>query len=517
MSSDTIAILAIDIGTTNLKCTLYDEKLQCLHSCCLKLNVMQPLEGYSELDPHHLIQILKSCIETCIKNKPDGYKLKCFGISTQRNSMILWNKKTGRKYTNFILWNDQRPTDLCNLLNSGFVFNVFKKASYFYTLMFTNHRLKSFSNYKVETTHIAPKLIRELDKLNNKLEPDEFKQIQYGTIETWLLWNITKEKVFATDVTCASSTGLYDMYRKQWSNLICNLFGVPMNYFPTVYDTCYHFGNVKEDIVSNLNQSVPITSIIGDSQSSLISECAFKPGDCVITIGTGSFISVNVGNKPLSSNNGAFPLANFKHNDKEIFILHSPVSSSGIAIDWAKSIGLFNEYSEIEGLLNSTENSGGVYFIAAFGFLNLPSVEKNKIATGFIGLKSNTTKAQMFRSIIDSIAFSITVKMHLILKDLKLNNIKLRSIRISGGVSQSNFFCQYLSNLLEFPIERSETSSTSSTFGAAFLAGLGAKVYNSISDLEKFRRKVEIFKPDVCDLNVIKDWEITVKRFTNWI
>jgi glycerol kinase len=148
----------------------------------------------------------------------------------------------------------------------------------------------------------------------------------------------------------------------------------------------------------------------------------------------------------------------------------------------------------------------------------MPKIDKNKIATGFIGLKSNTTKAQMFRSIIDSIAFSIKIKMNLILKDLKSNNISLRSIRISGGVSQSNFFCQYLSNLLEFSIERSETSSTSSTFGAAFLAGLGAGLFESINELENFRRNVEIFKPDKktnYDQN-IKDWETSLKRFTNW-
>lgn len=516
MSSDKQVILAIDIGTTNLKCSLYDEKLRCFHSCSEKLVLIQEQEGHSELDPQYLLKTLKALIETCIQNKPKSYELKCLGISTQRNSMILWNKKTGRKYTNFIVWNDKRSADLASLLNSGIVLNTFKKASYLYTLFVRNHRLRTFSNYKVDTSLIPSKLLNELDILEKKLEPNELKEILAGNIETWLLWNITQEKVFATDVTCASCTGIYDMFYRQWSKLLGYLLEVPLSYFPNVFDTCCEFGTTKNDFISNLGYKVPITAVIADSQASVIGEAALRPGDCVITIGSGSFISVNVGSSPISSNNGLYPLACLKHKEKEMFILHSPCSSAGIAIDWAKSIGLFNNYNEIEELLNSIENSSGVFFISAFGFLDLPSVDKTKVQTGFIGLKQTTTRAHMFRSIIDSIAYCIKIKMDLMLKDLKFNNIPLRSIRISGGVSRSNFFCQYLSNLLEFPIERSNTSYTSSEYGAAYLAGLGAGLFNSVEDLEKLRHNVEVFKPDLRNKKFeshINEWENVLRRF----
>jgi glycerol kinase len=160
-----------------------------------------------------------------------------------------------------------------------------------------------------------------------------------------------------------------------------------------------------------------------------VAECAFNVGDCVITIGTGSFISINVGPKALCSYHGSYPLAGFVNKSEKIYILHSPVSSAGIAIDWARSIGLFDEYDEIESILRSTNTSNGVYFVPAFGLLERTGTDKSNVATGFIGLKQNTTKAEMLRSIFDSIAFSIKMRMNALLRDLKDHNIRLNSIR----------------------------------------------------------------------------------------
>jgi glycerol kinase len=161
----------------------------------------------------------------------------------------------------------------------------------------------------------------------------------------------------------------------------------------------------------------------------VVAESANEIGDCVITIGTGAFISVIIGDKPLSSNNGFYPLVSYKKKETTLYILHCGITSAGVAIEWAKSIGLFNDYKEFNQILNETADSKNVRFIAAFGYLDLEGINKSKVGTGFIGITSDTTKAHMLRAVIDSIVFSIKIKFELMLKDLQSNKIKLRSVR----------------------------------------------------------------------------------------
>lgn len=513
-------ILAIDIGTTNLKCALYDENLEVLHSCSSRLEILQPRKGYLEVDPKYLLTQIKKDIKKCVDNKPGSFVVKSLGISTQRNSIILWNKLTGENYCNIILWNDKRSLDISNSMNKGVILNILKGASYVVSLAGTSiagHRLKAFSNYQTETSHIAPKITSQLKLLENKLKPDEFNNIMFGTIETWLLWNITKEKKHATDITCASSTGMYDMYWKCWSSLLTVSLNIPKKLLPKVCDTCSEFGNLKPEIL-DLDYTIPITAVVADAQSSVIAECGFHKGDCVITLGTGSFISVNIGDKPLSSNNGFFSLNAFKRLEEEIFVLHASISSAGVAIDWAKSIELFKDYTEFNELLKSTSDSGGVYFIPAFGHINMTGVEHNaNVGTGFIGIKSSTTKSEMLRAVIDSIVFTIKIKFDLLIKDLKTHKISLNSIKVCGGVAQSDFICQYLATLLNHTIERDNTSSSTSLYGAAFLSGLGSKTWKKLEDLKSLRKKTKIFIPESSfKKKNIKEWEVALDRYKEW-
>lgn len=522
-------ILGVDIGTTNLKCAIYDENLKALYTESAKLNILQPKDGYSEIEPSYLLGITIDFIKKCAQNmpSPSTHIIKSFGMSTQRNSIILWNKKTGENYTKLILWNDKRPLELCNSLNKGVFLNLLKIGSKCLSIAGTSiagHRLNAFSHYKVETNHTSAKLISQLKILENKLVPEDFKNVLYGTLDTWLLWNLTKEKIHATDITCASTSGMYDMFQNCWSKLLSVALSFPMSLLPKVYDTCHEFGNLKPEIL-NLGYDIPITAAIGDAQSSFIGECATQKGDVVITIGTGSFLSANVGEKPLSSNYGIFPLVAYKNLDEKIFILHASISSAGIAIEWAKSIGLYSDYKEFNNILNLTPNSRGVYFISAFGLMDAENFDKSKVGTGFIGIKANTTKAEMLRAIVDSIVFPIKLKFESLIKDLKENGIELGSIKICGGVSQSNFICQYMSNLLDHPIERGESCSSTSMYGAAFLAGIGSHIWKNTHDLIKFRKNVTIFKPNKTsenninnfyNKNEISDWTNALKRFCDW-
>lgn len=503
------AILAIDIGTTNLKCCLYDENLKVIHSTSSKLEILRPLDGFSEIDPKYLLEMIISDIKKCIMNR-GKYRINCFGISTQRNSVILWNKVTWENYSNIILWNDRRSADICDSMNKGLFLNILTSGAQIAALVgpsISGHRIKSFSKYKLTTGNVATKLKSQFNMLENKLKPEEFSNVLHGTIETWLLWNLTKEKIYATDITCASATGIYDMYLKQWSTLMLGVLSIPIKQLPEVYDTCHRFGHVKEEIF-NLGYDIPITAVIADSQSSVIAECGFEKGDCVITIGTGSFISVNTGCKPLSSNNGFFPFSSYKYQENEIFILHAPISSAGIAIEWAKSIGLFKDYDQLNEILESTENSGGVFFISPFGYMDKPNSED----TGFVGIKATTTKAQMLRAVIDSIVFTIKTSFDSLMKDLKSHGIPLKSIKLSGGVAKSDFVCQYLAYLFQEKVERSLTSSSTSLYGAAFLAGIGSKIWTKVEDLVKFRENVTTFRSkSETNLNLFNRAD-----FSNW-
>ena len=284
----------------------------------------------------------------------------------------------------------------------------------------------------------------------------------------------------------------------------------------------FEFGTVNREFLY-IDYDVPLRVMIGDSQSAFLAECAFNVGDCVITIGSGSFISVNVGNKPKCSHHGSYPLTGFSDKHNKIYIIHSPVSSAGIAVEWAKSIGLFNDYAEIETILKTTTSSSGVYFVPAFGLLEKSGVDKSSIATGFVGLKQSTSKADMLRSIFDSIAFSIKIRIAALRRDLNAHGIRLASVRLSGGVCRSEFLCQYLANLLAFPVERSNFSFTSSGYGAAFAAGLSTGLFKDLSELKELRKVTGVYQPDHDEIRrtnnyeaEISQWERTVDRFIKW-
>lgn len=500
------AILSIDIGTTNLKCSLYDQQLQCLYSCSSKLNILQPRENYSEIDPDDLFRILKENIEDCLRNCPSNYKLKCFGVSAQRNSITLWNRKTDERYSNFILWNDKRTSEICEAANASLSLFTIKKLTHIYSRVFANHHLKAISKYKMETTHVTPRLIGQLKALENRLEAHELEDVMYGSVDTWIIYKLTREKTFAIDVSCACATGFYDLFLDKWSNFLCYIFQIPYRILPSVHDSCHEYGNLRSELFQ-LDYNVPLTASIGDVQSSLIAECAFHTGDVVITVGTGAFLSVNVGDKPVSSQNDNYPLIGYRHGTEQAYLLHSPVSSPGVAIEWAKSIGLFQEFDQIEGILKSTQSSNGVYFFPGFGLFNKndvdhenggrrsPSPKSAPSSSIFYGIKSNTTRAEMLKSIFDAIAYTVKIKFDAILRDLDALNIRVNSIKIAGGVAKSDFLCQYLSNLLNRSIERNKECHTSSSLGAAFLAGLGAKIWRNLHDLNAHRKNVQIFEP----------------------
>lgn len=238
----------------------------------------------------------------------------------------------------------------------------------------------------------------------------------------------------------------------------------------------------------DFNDDLSIDAIIGDAQSSILAEYAFNIGDIVITMGTGAFLSVNVGNKPLASHNGAYPLVGFKHKNDKIYLIHNNLSNCGTLIEWAKLNSLFDNYNDIDSILNSTPSSNGIVFIMQ------QELEK-KFNDNFIGVNQNTTKAQLLHAIIDSIAFSIKEKYNVLLDDMRIYKIPISSIKICGGVSQSDFICQHLADILGHKIERSLISSKSSSVGAAICAGLGKNLWKSKEDLIEQRKNLCIFMP----------------------
>jgi glycerol kinase len=238
----------------------------------------------------------------------------------------------------------------------------------------------------------------------------------------------------------------------------------------------------------NFEENPSINAIIGDAQSSILAECAFNLGDLVITMGTGAFLSVNIGSKPLASHNGAYPLVGFKHKNDKIYLLHNNLSNCGTLIEWAKSNSLFENYNDIDNILQSTLSSNGIVFIIK----QQPEIKFNK---NFVGINKTSTNAQLLHAIVDSIVFSIKERYNVLLEDMKLYNIPINSIRICGGVSESDFICQYLADVLGHKIERSMTSSKSSSIGAAICAGLGIGLWACKEDLVKQRKNLCIFTP----------------------
>ncbi|XP_053167233.1 putative glycerol kinase 5 isoform X2 [Hemicordylus capensis] len=464
----TTYILGVDVGSTVIRCHVYDKGVALRGSGRKQVEVLHPQTGWVEIDPECLwtqfVEVIKEAVQDA------GIQISqvsALGISTQRATFITWNKKSGKPFHNFISWQDVRAAELVKSWNRSFLLKVEQAA-----------------------------------KDDNCC---------FGTIDTWLLYKLTKGAVYATDYSNASTTAFFDPFKLQWSVLLSKLFSIPISLFPPVEDTSHHFGSVDAEI---FGVPFPITALVADQQAAMFGECCFDEGDIKITMGTGSFWDINTGSKIHVSRTGLYPLVGWKIGKELTYLAEANASDTGNAIKWAQDLDLFSSAEETSEMANSLVNSGGVCFVPSFSGLQIP-VNDPCACTSFMGITPSTTKNHLVRAVLESIAFRNKQLYDTIAREV---GIPPTSIWADGGVSKNSFIMQMTSDLINREINKSVITDMS-CLGAAFLAGLAVGFWNDKQQLKKLRQTDVVFKPQKEPKEyelAMGNWIKAVKRSLHW-
>ncbi|XP_013411055.1 putative glycerol kinase 5 isoform X2 [Lingula anatina] len=505
-------VMSVDFGTTIVRCHIYDQQMSVKGVSSKKVELLRPKPGWSEMDPDMLwtqfVAVGKDAMRAAGITAQDVAGL---GIATQRGTFMTWDRETGVPFHNFITWQDLRAATLTQEWNQSYKLAAFNGGSKFLFTVSRNRRYLAASIVKFRANFVSMRLLWMLLNNMEMQRRAEEGQLMFGTIETWLLWKMTGGEVFATDYSNASSTGLYDPFILEWSTALFTLLGIPMSIVPEVKDTSYHFGDSLPEV---FGASIPITSLVADQQSAMFAECCYDVGDVKVTLGTSLFFNLNTGNKPHASVAGLYPVIGWKIKDEVVYLAEGCAGDTGTCVEWAQSIGLFEDVSSLAQIAQSVQDTGGVYFVPAFNGLQAP-INDDYACTLMLGMTRKTTKAHMIRAILESLAFRFKLLYETALTETKL---PFNLIRADGGVSNNDFVLQVMADIINQKIERpSQTDMTS--LGAAYLAGLAAGVWKNKEEFKKARNVNRVFTPQGT-WNVYKDivseWERAVRRSGHW-
>lgn len=490
-------ILSIDAGTTSSRAVLIDQKGEIIGIEQKPFTQHYPDHGWVEHNPLEIYETQMDVISQLLtKSGIYPEDIEGIGITNQRETTVIWDKKTGQPIWNAIVWNDRRTADSFAEI----------KAKH-------SKKVQEKTGLLIESYFSASKIDWLLNNVKGAREKAEAGDLCFGTINTWLLWKMTNGAVFATDVSNASRTLLFNIHTLEWDEELLMLFNIPSQILPKIVSNSEVYG--KTDCPT-FPFPVPIASMIGDQHASLFGQACFNIGDVKCTYGTGAFMMMNTGQKPVVSKNKLLTTIAWKIGDKPCdYALEGVVYAAGSVVTWLKDkMGLIKTAKEVESLAYSVPDSGGVYFVPAL--VGLASPYWNAQATGTIfGIRPSTNIGHMARASIEGIAFQVDDVLATMQKDARS---EIKRIKFDGGMSENIFLMQIQSDLLGVDIARAH-SKEMTALGAAHLAGMAVgfwKDLNEVSELWKSNRKFtpELKKSDVSKMK--RSWKHAVKLTHEW-
>ncbi|XP_070172871.1 glycerol kinase 5-like [Littorina saxatilis] len=505
-------VLALDVGTTVMRGHVYDIKGHVKGASSMKLKIDHLKPGWFEIDPHKLFEDAKTVLQGSIKAAGiTAGQVTCLGIATQRNTFVTWDRETGETFHNMITWQDLRAAEDVEQWNSSLTLKALNKGAGFAHFFTRRKRHLAASVLKFMSKQVTMRLRWVLDNFPKVRERACENKAMFGCIETWLLWKLTKGQIHATDYSCASATGIFDPFSVEWSPIVTGLVNIPMSMFPEIRDTSGDFGSTDPDI---FGVAIPIRSIVADQQGAMFGQCCFQLGDVKCTLGTGTFLDINTGDKPHASVAGLYPLVAWKIGKDMTFMAEGHCSDTGNTMEWAQRIGLYDDVSETSAMASSVEDSDGVCFVPAFSGLQAP-INDDTATTAMFGMTLATTKAHIVRAILDSLAFRFKDLYETVVLETK---IPLSHIRVDGGVCNNDFLMQMMADVVSQDIDRSSHADMTS-LGAAFLAGLASGVWQNKEELCAMRKSDKVFKPQPT-WESIRDsyhlWKRALARSLEW-
>jgi glycerol kinase len=490
-------ILSLDQGTTSSRAILFNRAGSIIATAQKEFRQIYPQPGWVEHDPQDIWSTQAGvATEATTKAGVDSSAIAAIGITNQRETTIVWDRTTGKPIYNAIVWQDRRTADFCrNLKEQGLEPLIQNKTG----LLLDSY----FSATKIKWILDNVKGARDLAKQGRLL---------FGTVDTWLLWNFTQGELHITDVSNASRTLLFNIHTLTWDDDLLELMDIPRNMLPEVRSSSEIYGHIATNI---FHSPIPISGIAGDQQAALFGQMCTQPGMIKNTYGTGCFIMMNTGNKPMVSHNNLLTTIAWKIGNEVTYALEGSIFIGGAVVQWLRDgLGIIKTSREIEAMARSVPHSDGVYIVPAFTGLGAPHWNPHARGSLF-GVTRGTTSAHLARAALDSIAYQTMD----VLKAMETDaGIHLKELRVDGGATTNDLLMQFQSNILGIDVVRPKVTETSA-LGAAYLAGLAVGYWGDINEIQKQWQLDARFHPTMPSESVesaVRGWQRAVKAAKTW-
>ena len=490
-------VLAFDAGTTSSRAIVFDHDGKIRSVAQKEFTQIFPQSGWVEHDPKEIWSSQAAvAAEAITKIGINGSNIVGIGITNQRETTIVWDKNTGEPIYNAIVWQDRRTSDYCDQLKEDGLIPMIKEKT----------------GLIIDAYFSATKVKWILDNVKGAREKAEKGDLIFGTVDTWLVWQLTRGEVHVTDVTNASRTMLFNINKLEWDKDLLELFNIPMSMMPKVASCSEVYGHTKTTIFAS---KVPIAGIAGDQQSALFGQMCIEPGMVKNTYGTGCFILMNTGEKPVASKNNLVTTVAWQVNGKTNYALEGSIFIGGAIVQWLRDgLGIIKSSSDIEALAMQVPDNGDVYFVPALTGLGAPYWDQ--YARGaIVGLSRGATAAHIARAALEGIAYQTMDVVNAMIIDA---GVGLKELRVDGGAARNNLLMQFQADVLGQTVIRPQITETTA-LGAAYLAGLATGFWGSIEEVSKQWSIERVFEPDLkIDMQLSKrKWAEAVHRAQNWV
>ena len=486
-------ILAIDQGTTSSRAILFDHEMHIASMAQKEFQQIFPQPGWVEHDPMEIWASQAAVVAEAIsKIGINGLNIAAIGIANQRETTIVWDIDTGEPVYNAIVWQDRRTSDFCDTLKAqGLVDSIRKKTGLIIDAYFSGTKIKWI-----------------LDNVPGAREKAEAGKLRFGNVDTWLIWQLTRGTVHATDVTNASRTMLFNINTLKWDEDMLQFLDIPASMLPEVKSCSEIFGDTKTTLFAH---EVPIAGVAGDQQAALFGQMCTEPGSIKNTYGTGCFVMLNTGDSPVISKNNLLTTVAWKIGDTVNYALEGSIYVGGSVVQWLRDgLGIIKSSAEVEELAASVPDSGGVYFVPALTGLAAPYWDQHARGT-IVGITRGTTAAHIARAALDGIAFQTYDIAQAMANDLGKPLVELK---VDGGASRNALLMQRQADLLGIKVIRPITTETTAE-GVAFMAGLAVGYWSGLDEIKNLWLKDVEFTPSSETESIERDkegWKNAINR-----
>lgn len=486
-------LLAIDQGTTNSRAILFNQQGELLCHYDISLSQSFPQVGWVEQNPEEMFNnTLLCCREVLKEAQLSIQQIAAVGISNQRETTIMWDRRTGVPVYPAIVWQDRRTAELCKTL----------------ALQPIAARFQEKTGLVLDPYFSATKILWILENVPQARERAERGELLFGTVDSYLIWKLTGGKAHVTDATNASRTLLFNIKTQTWDQEILKALEIPAQLLPEVLDCAAHFGEVDPSFFGG---SVVLAGVAGDQQAAAIGQACFYPGTVKATYGTGAFLLLNTGTKFIQSQNQLLTTVAYRLNKEVSFGLEGSIFCAGTTIKWLRdTLHMIYTAEETEKMASQLKSTEGVYLVPAFTGLGAPYWDPSAQAA-LLGLSRNSGREHIVRAALESVAYQTRDLIEAMLSD---KQVALKNLRVDGGMVANNWLMQFAADILSIEIERPQCIETSA-LGVAYLAGLTVGVYQSLDEISALRQVNSIFTPRMREterIDLYQGWQAAVNR-----